>query len=91
MRIVPAKWGGEAEKDFPALIAVEASDRKGLLADVTVKIAEKSISISAVNTYPLKRNRARLNIAISVATVEQLQGLMNALRDVAGVTKVHRV
>lgn len=90
-RIVPAKWGGEAEKGFPALIAIEASDRNGLLADVTVKISEKSISISAVNTYPLKRNRARLNIAISVATAEELQGLMNALRDVAGVTKVHRV
>ena len=90
-RIVPAKWGGEAEKAFPALIAIEASDRKGLLADVTVKIAEKGISISAVNTYPLKRNRARLNIAISVAEVEQLQTLMNVLRDISGVTKVHRV
>ena len=27
-RIVPAKWGGESEKGFPALVAVEASDRK---------------------------------------------------------------
>ncbi len=90
-RIVPAKWGGQAERDFPALIAVEASDRKGLLADVSVKIAERGISISAVNTYPLKRNRARLNIAVSVGQVEQLDSLMNALRDIAGVVRVHRV
>ncbi len=90
-RIVPAKWGGESDKGFPALIAVEASDRKGLLADVTVKIAEKSISISAVNTYPLKRNRARLNIAVSVGAVEQLDMLMNALREIPGVVRVHRV
>lgn len=90
-RIVPAKWGGESDKSFPALVAIEASDRNGLLADVTVRISERGIGISAVNTYPLKRNRARLNIALSVGTSEQLNSLMNAIRDISGVTKVHRV
>jgi len=90
-RIVPAKWGAESDKSFPALVAIEATDRNGLLADVTVRISERGIGISAVNTYPLKRNRARLNIALSVGKSEQLDALISTLRDVPGVLKVHRV
>ena len=90
-RIVRAHWAGEAEKPYQALIALESTDRSGLLADVTVLIAGRQININAVNTYPLKHNRARLNLAVTIGSKKQLDDLMDTLRNVPGVTDVHRV
>jgi GTP pyrophosphokinase len=90
-RIVRAHWAGAAEKPYQALIALESTDRAGLLADVTVLIAARKININAVNTYPLKHGRARLNLAVTIACKTELDDLMDALRGVTGVVDVHRV
>ena len=90
-RVVPAVWAQDAEKTYQALIAVESNDRNGLLADITTLIAERKININAVNTYPLKHGRARLNLAVTINSREDLEDVMTALRQVQGVTDVHRV
>jgi GTP pyrophosphokinase len=90
-RMVEASWTSAGDKPYHALVAVESNDRKGLLADVTILIASQNINISAVNTYPLKNNRARLNLAVNIISTEQLTTLMHALRAVPGVIEVHRV
>ena len=90
-RISPAVWGGESAKPYQALIGVECTDRSGLLADVTVLIAGKGVNINAVNTYPLKHGRARLNFAVTIGGSMQLDDLMRAVNGVEGVIDVHRV
>ena len=90
-RIVSAQWRGEGQKAYRALVAIESRDRVGLLHDVTSVISESRINIHAVNTYPLKDSRARLNIAITISDVEQMTALMTKLRAIEGVTEVHRV
>ncbi len=90
-RIVMATWAEQAAKPYQALIAVESTDRSGLLADVTVLIAGRGININAVNTYPLKQGRARLNLAVTISSTEQLNDLMRVLKGIEGVVDVHRV
>ena len=90
-RIVPANWAAGVVKPYQALIAAECTDRNGLLADVTVLIAGKGVSINAVNTYPLKHGRARLNLAVTIDSTAQLDDLMRAVKSVEGVVDVHRV
>ncbi len=90
-RISPAVWGGESAKPYQALIGVECTDRSGLLADVTVLIAGKGVNINAVNTYPLKHGRARLNFAVTIGDSIQLDDLMRVVQGVEGVIDVHRV
>ena len=90
-RIVRANWASEVVKPYQALIALESSDRSGLLADVTVLIAGRNININAVNTYPLKQGRARLNLALTISSTTQLEELMRVLRTVDGIVNVHRV
>lgn len=90
-RLISAHWVQKQDKLHCALIAMESNDRMGLLHDVTSVIVGQRININAVNSYPLKNNRARLNIAVRIADVEQLDELMNALRGITGVTEVHRV
>lgn len=90
-RIIAAQWRGEGQQWYRALVAIESRDRVGLLHDVTSVISESRINIHAVNTYPLKDSRARLNIAITIVDADQLSALITKLRSVEGVTEVHRV
>jgi guanosine-3',5'-bis(diphosphate) 3'-pyrophosphohydrolase len=90
-RLMRAQWSSTAEKPYQALVAVESVERTGLLADVTAIIAAKKINIESVNTYPLKKARARLNLAVTISDSTQLEDLINVLRAVEGVTEVHRV
>jgi GTP pyrophosphokinase len=90
-RLLRAQWSSNAEKPYKALIALESIERTGLLADVTAIIAAKKINIESVNTYPLKKARARLNLAVTISDSTQLEDLINILRAVEGVTEVHRV
>ena len=90
-RLIEAHWRGDNESAYRALIAIESRDRVGLLHDVTSVLSENRINIHAVNTYPLKDSRARLNIAVTIASVEQMNNLMMKLRNVEGVVEVHRV
>ncbi len=90
-RLLRAQWSSETEKPYQALIALEAIERTGLLADVTALIAARKININSVNTYPLKHHRARLNLAVTIGSASQLDELIDIIRAVEGVTEVHRV
>jgi len=90
-RLLDAEWVEQQGQPYQTLIALESNDRVGLLYEVTSVIAERRINISGVNTYPLKNKRARLNIAVTIDSAEQLNDLMERLRGVAGVSRVHRV
>ncbi len=90
-RILDAAWTPEPQRAFQALIAVESTDRTGLLFDVSAIFAERRVNISGINTYPLKNNRARLNLAATVRDADELTDLMHALRGIVGVCDVHRV
>jgi GTP pyrophosphokinase len=90
-RVLQAVWAPHTEKSYSTMLVVESTDRTGLLADITVLIAGRKINIAAANSYRLKGNRARLNLAVTVADTTQLKELINALRAVPGVIDVHRV
>lgn len=90
-RLVPARWIDADSRPYRALVAIEANDRLGLLNDITSVISERRINICGMNTYPLKDARARLNIAVTIASVDELNMVMTVLRGVEGVNEVHRV
>ena len=90
-RLMDIDWDESGERLYRALIAIESRDRVGLLHDVTSVISENRINIHAVNSYPLKDSRARMNIAVNVSGTRQLQTVLDVLRAVDGINDVHRV
>jgi GTP pyrophosphokinase len=90
-RLLEAEWTESAKQAYQVLIAVEADDRVGLLLELTSIIAERKINIIGVNTYPLRNKRARLNFAVVISDVRELAVVLEALRVVPSVSKVHRV
>ena len=90
-RLLDATWTPDPERGFQTLVAIESSDRTGLLHDVSAIFAERHVNITGVNTYPLKNNRAKLNITVKVRDLDELSDVIVALKSVVGVYEAHRV
>lgn len=91
-RLVSAEWGGAgAKKDavFPVDIIVQASDRQGLLRDISEVLSKEKLNVIAVNTLS-RKGAARMRFTIEVQGVQQIQRALTLVREVNGVTEVAR-
>ncbi len=88
-RIISAAWGGAGESYYPVDIAVEASDRQGLLRDISDVLTKDRVNVTAVNTQS-RHGQARLNFTVEVAGVAQLQKVLDQLKELPNVMAVRR-
>lgn len=92
-RLIEVEWAKEEEhkdKSYAATIEVNAFDRKGLLTDITLVIAESGLSITALNTR-IKENEVFINIILEIKDIDQLNKLMRNINKLRNVKKVYRV
>ena len=75
---------------FVASIRVEATDRKGLLTDITAAIVKSNCDIREANIIT-KDKVATDDFDVNVKNLKDLQNLMKEIRNVKGVTKVIRL
>ena len=83
-RLIDASWGAQREEVFPVDIVVEASDRQGLLRDISEILSREKINVTAVNTLT-RQHQARMSFTLEVQSIEQLQRALGLVRDVRGV------
>ena len=92
-RIVEAQWGEDAFKGdqsvFPVDVAVEATDRNGLLRDISDVLSREKINVIAVNTLS-KKGRAQMRFTFEVNGVSQIQRAIALIHEVGGVINVAR-
>ena len=88
-RLMPAQWGNTGDQPFAADIEVAASDRQGLLRDISESLSKERINVVAVNTLS-RGNLASMRFTIELRRGEDLTRVMRAISDVAGVESVTR-
>jgi GTP pyrophosphokinase len=88
-RLIDASWGEQRDEVFPVDIVVEASDRQGLLRDISEVLSREKINVTAVNTLT-RQHQARMAFTLEVASVGQLARALALVRDVAGVFGAQR-
>lgn len=90
-RIITADWGEAAQDDvFSVQIEVMASDRQGLLRDISDVLAREKINVTAVNT--LSRDfMAKMKFTAEVKSIDQLRGALVQVTQVKGVQSARRV
>lgn len=90
-RWINASWG-KTDCDIPILVSLDilASDRVGLLLDVSKIVAELQIMILHSTSYSLKNGNAICEIAVKMNKKEQLRGLIDELKHIDGVISVER-
>jgi GTP pyrophosphokinase len=83
-RLIAADWGQSRDEVFPVDVLFEATDRQGLLRDVTEVLSRERINVIAAKT--LTRNMAvRMDFTLEVGSLAQLARALVLVRDVPGV------
>ncbi len=90
MRFINVRWASEVENNFQALLCITATDRASLLMDITAMTGDLRIPIRSVNARTSKNNIAIVEIGVEVKDTEQLEILMNKLKNIDDVISVVR-
>ena len=88
-RLIEADWGAPREQLFPVDIVVDASDRQGLLRDISELLSREKINVTAVNTQT-RHHQARMAFTLEVESVAQLKRALLLARDIPGVFSADR-
>ena len=93
-RWVEAHWetGGEKARDgvYEALLQIVSYDRIGLLADVSVALADMKVSILSVNTVKRGEDQALINLKISCKNTEHYNSIVSRLKSLKDIIDVTR-
>ena len=89
-RIVPVEWDDEHKNYFNAKIKVTALDRKNVLADIIQKLTVLNTSITELNAVSAN-DTTIINLSLSVRHIDQLIGIVNAIKRVKDVFSVERI
>ena len=88
-RLIEADWGAPRGELFPVDIVVDASDRQGLLRDISELLSREKINVTAVNTQT-RQHQARMAFTLEVESVGQLKRALALARDIPGVFAAER-
>ena len=94
-RLIEAEWEENAGENANAVYSTEirifASDRTGMLFDVSKVFTEANINVTAINSKSSHKNeKATIAVAFEIRRVEQLNQVIAKLRQIPGVIDVER-
>ena len=90
----PAHWEGavsESSKSvYEALLQIHTLDTVGVLADITVALADMKVSILQINSQKAGVDRVIINLKISCKNVEHYNSIVSRLRSLKNILDVTR-
>jgi GTP diphosphokinase / guanosine-3',5'-bis(diphosphate) 3'-diphosphatase len=90
-RKIDVEWDqGSDTLPYTVRLTLQVEDRKGILADVTSKIAGINTNIRNVEATSDADQRGRIDMTVEISDLKHLQKVVKALRSVAGVVDVER-
>ncbi|MEI7293698.1 bifunctional (p)ppGpp synthetase/guanosine-3',5'-bis(diphosphate) 3'-pyrophosphohydrolase [Paraburkholderia tropica] len=93
-RVLQTTWsadvmGGRGQSVYPVDISIEATDRQGLLRDISEVFAREKMNVIGVKTQS-RRNAAYMQFTVEVSNSAQIQRACVVLGEVAGVVRASR-
>lgn len=89
-RFIEVEWNSQTKVSYNADVEVRATDRKGLLAEITTIIDESKINIGSFHSRTTKDKMAIINFILEINDIEQLNKLIRKFRKIEGVMDVFR-
>lgn len=90
-RFLEVHWDSQEKVSYPAEIQIKASDRSGLLADVTQRITESGLTVVSLNARTSKDRVVYINVTLEIKNIDELKGLTKEIRKIRNVVDVYRV
>jgi GTP pyrophosphokinase len=91
-RCIDVAWGSNSGKDasvYPVDVAVEASDRQGLLRDISEVFAKEKMNVIGVQTQSVK-GTAWMTFTVEVAESGRLTKVLGIVAELRGVRSARR-
>lgn len=93
-RLIPAEWENTEESEqggqYLAELKMYATDRQGLLMDLSKIFTEAKIDMKSMNVRTSKKGTATLELGFVVRGREELNRLIEKLRQLEGVIDIER-
>ena len=91
-RRIDVVWG-KADRDasFTVCLTIQVEDRRGMLADVTSRIADARIDIRKVEASSGEDQHGHISVTMDILDLKHLQRVIKVVRAVPGVLNVERV
>jgi GTP pyrophosphokinase len=95
-RVIAVEWGRQdAERGavYPLDVVIEASDRQGLLRDISEVFAKEKMNVTGVKTQSVKDNRggtAWMTFTVEAADAARLRQVLAQVAQVSGVRQARR-
>ena len=90
-RWVKATWIDNVEDSYRSTLEIVATDRTGLLADVTIKLSQMHIFIRNLTSREAKNGNAVVIATIDTNGIDHLKGVMTHLGSINGIISVTRI
>lgn len=92
-RLIDAEWDVNAGKQtgvYPAEIKIFANNRTGVLVDISRVLTENKIDVISMNVRTSKQGTASISIGFEINGVEQLNEIIDKIRNVESVLDIER-
>lgn len=89
-RWVQVRWNKDVKKEFKAALQITALSRIGLMADISVQLANMRVNINEISSRVAKDGRSTINMNITVSNVDHLKNVISRVEKVDGVLSVER-
>ncbi len=90
-RWLPAHWEKQAQKEeYEASLTIVAEDKIGVLAEISVALAEMRVPVLTVNVAPPKNARAVIHLTVGSKDTEHYNSIVSRLRAIPTILSVER-
>src|SRR3954467_5028949 len=90
-RRISVEWDkGEDAKPYTVRLTIQVEDRRGILADVSAKIAGINTNIRNMEARTDEGTNARIDMTVEINDLKHLEKVIKSLRGVEGVLGVER-
>jgi len=90
-RFIDVEWDTDKKTSYQAEIQIKATDRYGLLTELTQLLAEMKLTVTSLNARTSKEKTAIINMILEIKDIDQLKELMKKMKRLEGVIDVYRV
>jgi GTP pyrophosphokinase len=90
-RFIEVEWDNEEKASYAAQIQVIASDKAGLLSQITQVIAEVDLFVTSLSAKTNKDGVATINMTVEIKDVKQLEKMMKRIKSMSDVIDVYRM
>ncbi len=93
-RLIDAEWQSglkaPAGEKYTTEIKIYGNNRTGLLVDISKTLTERNIDVTAMNVRTSKQGTATITISFDISSVEELNRIIDKLRQIESVLDIER-